>query len=234
MKKKFKSIALIILVFAASVVAASTAFAQKPQNLTKSDREFLRGGRTDTRAEKANALPGAVSPANRTTYQIGKTFSCVIDDSKYMKEEDDLFNYVVVDLVYLIDDLEGQPESQQLQAILKGIIRNTKDLSIVSGEIAAVSKSYFARLNPEKKWYFNVGSSQMNLLIAGWSKDNVGAVKSLKEFQVLVSTAPQGTPQIVLAAMQELSNYSIKVKLTPDDFTALVTDTKAITTMVYV
>ncbi len=222
MKKNFKSIAIMTLVFAASVVAASATFAQKPQTV-----------RSITRTENRSALPGAVNAANRKSYEIGKTLTCVIDDSKYMEDDDSTFNYVIVDLAYLIDDLEGQPESQQLQAILKGILRNTKEFSALSGEIEAVSRSYFARLDSENKWYFNVGSSQRKLMNAGWSKDGTAVAKSLKEIQALVRTAPQGTPQSVINTIKGLSKYGAMAKFTEDDLTAIVDDTKIITNVMY-
>lgn len=219
--------AIVLAVFA--LTANSWAFGQKPQ----SNGELRSAGRAVARGGGANALRGVVSPANRQTFQVGKNFAMAIDDAKYMGIEDDMFNYAVVDLVYLIDSLEGQPEAQQLQAILKGIVRDTKDLALVSGEIATISKSYLARQTTEKKWYFNVGSAQMNLLLAGWGKDGAGSVASVKELQTLARTAPQGTPQIVLDAIRGLSKYAARVSLTEADFTALTTDTKIITTLVY-
>ncbi len=233
MKTNFKSIAIMTLVFAASLVAASTAFAQKPQMLAKADHGSSLGDRAATRAQNGKALQGAISAANRKSYEIGKTLTCVIDYSSYMNEDDDVFKHVIVDLTYLIDDLEGQPEAQQLQMILKGIIRNTKDLSLLSGEIEAVSKSYFTRLDSEKKWYFNVGSSQRKLIAAVWSKDGSAVVKSLKEIQGVIRTAPQGTPQTILDAIKGLSKYGATAKFTEDDLTALVDDTKIITNVMY-
>jgi hypothetical protein len=52
--------------------------------------------------------PGPVSAASQNAYQIGKDFAMAIDDSKKMKDNGDSFNYTIVDMVYLIDELEGR------------------------------------------------------------------------------------------------------------------------------
>jgi hypothetical protein len=115
-----------------------------------------------------------------------------IDDSKKMKDNSDNFNYTIVDLVYLIDELEGQPEAAQLQTMMKQIIRGQKDQSLVSNEIAVISNTYLNRQTAEQKWFFNVGTSQMRLMYAGWAKDATATSKNLKDLQLLMKNAPWG------------------------------------------
>lgn len=213
------------LLFAIGIFAVAGAAAAQP-DVRRSSR-----GETDTKRDAA--MRGVVNAANRQAFQIGKNFAVAIDDAKYMGTDEEMFNYAIVDLVYLIDSLEGQPEAVQLQTLLKGIVRETKEIAAVSSEISAISKSFFARQTTEKRWYFNVGVAQMNLLLAGWGKDSTGSVTNVKELQTLAKTPPAGTPQIVLDAIKGLAVYAVKPKLEQADFTSLVNDTKIITTLVY-
>jgi hypothetical protein len=176
--------------------------------------------------------PG-VSAVNQTSYQIGKDFAMAIDDSKTMKDDGESFNYTIVDLVYLVDELEGQSEAVQLQAILKGVVRGTKDLTKVSGEISTISNMYFARLSGEQKWFYNVGTAQMNLMIAGYSKDAAATAKNLKDLQLLIKSAPQGTSKLVLEAINGLSKYATLNPFTVADYGDMIDDAKLITTLVY-
>ncbi len=177
-------------------------------------------------------MPG-ISPANQTSYQIGKDFAMAIDDSKTMKDSNDSFNYTIVDLVYLIDELEGQAEAAQLQAILKGVVRGTKDLTKVSSEIGIISNTYFARLSAEQKWFYNVGTAQMNLMLAGYGKDAAGTAKNLKDLQQLVKTAPVGTSKLILEAINGLAKYATLNPFTVADYGDMIDDAKLITTLVY-
>jgi hypothetical protein len=224
MNTNFRLYAFITLFLTAFAFADTTyAVAQKPRDERDSFMETNRRG----------MMPGVVSAANRLTFQIGKDFACAIDDSKLMKDDDESFNYTIVDLVYLIDELEGQAEAAQLQAILKGVVRGTKDLTAISGEVAVISNTFLTRQAAEQKWYFNVGSSQMNLMIAGWSKDAVAANKNMKDLQNLSKTSPLGTPPLMLEAIKGLSKYAAMTPMTVNDFSDLVADTKLITTLMY-
>jgi hypothetical protein len=211
-----------LLITALSFAAATSAIAQKPREIRFAGNEVAR-----------RAMMPGVSAANQTSYQTGKNFAMAIEDSKTMKDDSENFDYTIVDLVYLIDGLEGQTEAVQLQAILKGIVRGTKDLAAVSREIAAVSNTYLARQTVEQKWYFNVGSAQMNLMYAGWSKDAAATAKSLKDLQSLTKTAPVGTSKLIIEAINGLSKYATLNPFTVGDYGDMVDDAKIITTLVY-
>ena len=213
--------ALFALVITALTFAANTAsFGQ---------------GHTEFRAiqNRRSMTSGPVSAVNQNAYQIGKDFAMAIDDAKTMKGDSASFNYTIVDLVYLIDELEGQAEAAQLQTLMKQIIRGQKDQTLVSGEIATISNSYLARQNVEQKWFFNVGTSQMNLMIAGWGKDATATAKYMKELQGLSKTAPTSTPKIILDAISGLSKYATLNPFTVADYGDMVDDAKIITTLVW-
>ena len=211
----------VAIMTAFSFAAATSAIAQKP-----------REAHVESAVTRRAMMPG-VSAVNQNTYQIGKDFAMAIEDSKTMKDDNESFNFAIVDLVYLIDELEGQAEAAQLQAILKGVVRGTKDLTKVSSEVAAISNTYLARQTVEQKWYFNVGTAQMNLMLAGWSKDAVATAKNLKDLQMLTKAAPQGTSKLILEAISGLSKYATLNPFTVADYGDMIDDAKIITTLVY-
>lgn len=222
MNTNYKTYALITLFITAFTFAANTfAFGQKPA-------EHRIGS-----FRKRGMTVGPVSAVNQNAFQIGKDFAMAIDDAKTMKTDNASFNYTIVDLVYLIDELEGQVEGTQLQSLMKQIIRGQKDKTLVSGEIATISNSYLARQSAEQKWYFNVGTSQMNLLIAGWGKDATATAKYTKELQGLSKLAPVGTPKIILDAIGGLGKYASLNPFTVADYGDMVEDAKIITTLIW-
>ena len=222
MNTNFKTIAFFALVITALTFSANTfTFGQKPVE-----------HRVET-SRKRGMMPGPVSAASQSAYQIGKDFAMAVDDSKTMKDNGDNFNYTIVDLVYLIDELEGQAEAAQLQTLMKQIVRGQKDQTLVSGEIAAISNTYLNRQTADQKWFFNVGTSQMRLMYAGWAKDATATAKHLKDLQLLTKSAPVGTPKLIIEAINGLSKYATLNPFTVADDGDMVDEAKMITTLVY-
>lgn len=221
MNSNFKIYAFLSLFIAAFTFAANIS-------ATAQEREVR-----NTSAVNNRRSAGLVSITNKLAFQIGKDFAMAIEDTKYMKDDNKSFNFAIVDLVYLIDSLEGQAEAVQLQGIMKGIVRGQKDLTLVSKEIAAISTAYQTRIAAEQKWYFSVGTAQMNLMMSGWAKDATATAKFAKELQGLSKTAPASTPKIILDAMNGLSKYATLNPFTVDDYGDMNNDAKIISTLVY-
>lgn len=223
MNRNFKIYAFAVAFLTAfSFGAATSAQAQKPREARV----------TSTGPTRRPMMPG-VSAVNQTSYQIGKDFAMAIEDSKTMKDDNESFNYTIVDLVYLIDELEGQAEAAQLHAILKGIVRGSKDLAAVSRDISAISNTYLARQTVEQKWYYNVGRAQMNLMLAGYGKDATATAKNLKDLQSLTKTAPHATSRLILEAINGLAKYTTLNPFTAADYGDMIDDAKIITTLVW-
>src|SRR5690349_5472196 len=123
MNTNFKTAFIALFITAFTFAASTFTFGQKPvEHRIESFR-------------KRGMMVGPVSAANQSAYQIGKDFAMAIDDSKTMKDDGESFNFTIVDLVYLIDELEGQAEAAQLQSLMRSIIRGQKDQTRVSSEI---------------------------------------------------------------------------------------------------
>lgn len=225
MKNRVNKVSGLVLVFIVTVVFSGVLVASPGNAKTAMIERSLRSDQ--------KALAGVVSPANRIAFQIAKDFAFAIEDSKFMDDDGDSLNFTIVDLVYLIDQLEGQSEAATLQNILKSVVRGTKTAAVLSAEIKAVANLYYARQTVEGRWYFNVGQSQVNLMMAAWAHDGVALKSHLKALQGLAKTAPKGTAPMVLAAINNLTQHIGKTSFSKEDLTAVVEDAKIINTQVF-
>ena len=142
-------------------------------------------------------------------------------DAAASEDYEDALNYTILDLVYLIDQLDGQPEGVQLQKTLKTVVRGTSTALQVSKEIETISKTYLARQKVDSKWYFNAGQTSMNLMISTYMGDDAQIKKGLTDLQSLIKVAPKGTAKEVIDPMNVLAQYVAKTSFTEEDYTAI-------------
>ena len=219
----------LFVAVALAMVLTVAAFAQMP-NKSENNREQLtellhRQSPTVTKtlgASKGTIVKsGAVTLTNSTNFTIGKNFAMAKFDAAASEDYEDALNYTILDLVYLIDQLDGQPEAVQLQKTLKTVVRGTSTALQVSKEIETISKTYLARQKVDSKWYFNAGQTSMNLMISTYMGDDAQIKKGLTELQSLIKVAPKGTAKEVIDPMNVLAQYVAKTSFTEEDYTAI-------------
>ena len=232
MKKQFNKVTGLVLVFVVTIVLNGISFAASNDGTNSSAKNAPARMLSAKVRPTIKALSAAVAAPNRRAYYIAKDFGFAISDCKAIDIDEDSLDYTIVDLVYLIDHLEGQPEAAQLQSILKDVIHGDEYGVVMAEKIESISKAYVARLASEQKWYFNVGQTQIFLTYAAWRNDAVAIKTRLKEMQELAKIAPSGTAISILNAVNGLAKYIAKTTLTKEDFTAIVNDAKIITTQV--
>lgn len=230
MKKQIKgTFGKLFALAAVAIVLTGAAFAQMPNrsaNAREQLNHLLRGqekSQINTLAvlQKSVVKSNAVTLTNSTNFQIGKDFSLAIFDAAGLDEYEDSMNYTIVDLVYLIDSIDGQPESVTLQKTLKSLVRGTSDTATVKKEIENASKSYLARQKVDQKWYFNAGQTSMNLMISTYMGEDAQIKKGLTDLQALIKVAPSGTPKEVLDPIGSLAKYVAKTTYTEDEYMAI-------------
>jgi len=144
-----QKIKLFTLVFATAFLAG-TAFAGQKTNAKatamKANQALLDKSLSDSRVTK----PAATSdPAlNQNLLALGGDFVIAIRDAEDIVPDDEESTYaaVILDLVYLIDSLEGQREAAKLQSILRKAVRETAS----GGQLAAEIKTVFN--GPVLRW----------------------------------------------------------------------------------
>lgn len=226
--KNYSGKLLLTIATAISLLTGMAAAQQMPNESEANRERFTEQMRRHAAQIKSlaakkgvDAKPATASLSNGDTFQNGKDFTMAMFDAEAMDEDEDAFNYTILDLVYLIDRLDGQPEAAQLQKTLKAVVRGTSTGALVKADIAKVSNAYLARQKVDQKWYFNAGKTSMNLMIATYMGEDANIKKGLNELQALIKTAPKGTAKEILNPMGDLAKYIAQKTYTDEDYTAI-------------
>lgn len=196
----------LFVVITLSAILAGAIFARKSENKAASGNNL-------------NEL--YISNVNRKNFNLGSKFVSALMDAAYLERDENAEKSTIVDLVYLIDFLEGQPETNALQKTLKSIVRGTSNAVQLHLEIENARKSYSKRLPPEQKWYFNSGTAVTNLVFNAYINDNAAMKRNLSEIRELVRIAPQGISDGILVPLNNLTKYIPKTVFTETDYTAV-------------
>jgi len=230
MKTQIKNYSGKVLLTVATALSILTgiATAQMPNEYEAKRKQFA--GQIRRQAVEAKSLDAdksavkktaTVSLSNSDTFQNGKDFMIAMFDAEGLDEYDEALDYTILDLVYLIDRLDGQPEAAQLQKTLKAVIRGTSTGALVKKDIEKISNAYLARQKPDQKWYFNAGKTSMSLMIATFMGEDANIKKHLTGLQSLIKIAPKGTAKEILNPMSALAKYIARETYTDEDYTAI-------------
>ncbi len=219
---------LLLTVATAMSILTATALAQMSNERSTRREQFAEqirrhAAETKSLAENKNAAgkTGAVNLTSKDTFQNGKDFTMAMFDAEAMDDDEEAYNYTIIDLVYLIDRLDGQPEAAQLQKTLRAVVRGTSTAALVKADIEKISNTYSARQKVDKKWYFSAGKTSMNLLIATYMGEDANIKKGLTQLQSMIKTAPKGTAKEILNPMGALAKYAAQKTYTDEDYTAI-------------
>lgn len=215
---------LLLTVAAAVGILTGTIGAQQLPDKYEAGRERL--GKQmrqieSLRAKRNGARKAAAILTGGEMFQNGKDFTTAAYDAEWMDAEQEAFNYTIIDLAYLIDRLEGQPEAAKLQKTLRAVLRGTSTGELVKKDIEKISNAYLARQKVDRKWYFNAGKTSINLLIASYMGEDASIKKGLNQLQSLIKTAPKATAKEILNPMSALAKYAAQKTYTDEDYTAI-------------
>ena len=222
----------LLLVIGMAAIFTGASFAQVNSANPESDNTKYENARrslkmtaksTQLRAGNiVNAKGKYASAENQANFNVGTNFVLAVLSAERLNESRADFDFAIVDLVYLIDSLEGTPEAPVLQKTLKSIIRGTGNSSQVSKEIIEASISYAARLNKEQLWYYSTGMTVTNLLFDVYQKDDAAIKESLSRIQSVLQLAPEGTSEEIIRSMQKLVNYISQATFADGDYNGLM------------
>lgn len=214
---------LIAVAVLTATASAQTSSERKTRREQFAEQIRRHAAETKSLAENKNAAGkiAAVNLTSKDAFQNGKDFTTAAFDAEAMGDDEEAYNYTIIDLVYLIDRLDGQPEAAQLQKTLRAVVRGTSTGALVKADIEEISKAYLARQKADKKWSFNAGKTSMNLLIASYMGEDANIKKGLSELQSLMKTAPKGTAQEILNPMNALAKYAAQKTYADEDYTAI-------------
>lgn len=163
-----------------------------------------------------------VTAQNKLGFNIATKFTMAKFDASLFRNNAEVKNMLVVALVYLVNDLEGQPEAAQLQKTLKLLLDEKNDSAQILANIENASESFSNRLPEEQKWYFASGATVTNLMIGTYMSDNTTIRKNLSEMQTLIKIAPKGTSDAIISTMNDLTKYAGNTHFADDDYHAIL------------
>lgn len=225
----------LFAVAALTLILIAAVFAQKPDARGMSREGFADAlhRRIETKniaerggiAIKSNApRKGATALSNQNYFNLGNDFVLAMYDAGRIEKDADSSKYAIVELVYLIDRLENQPEAAQLQKTLKAVVRRTKTAMQVQKEIETAADAFIARQKPEQKWYLTAGKATMKLSISTYFGEDSAIIQGFAELQALIKSAPKNTGAEVLEPMNTLAKYFDKTVFTEEDYAAIYED----------
>lgn len=163
----------------------------------------------------------SISEINRNSFDVGQRFAFTFFDAQGLEDEK-AYQFLIVDLVELIDKLEGQPEAVELQQVLTSVVRKTVESVQVQREIETMAKNYLARQKDESQWYFNSGATLVKLVMASYFSKDAELKNRLSEMQALITIAPKETPPEMIEPMGDLVKYMAQTAFTEDDYVAII------------
>ena len=211
----------LVTVAVLTITLAGAVFPQKPiEPVRRQIEQNVAGGVSSAAEKKNNSKESRVSPVNRTNFVLSSKFVSAIKDAAYLDSDETAAKSAIVDLVYLIDAFEGQPEAAVLQRILKSAVRKTATAAQVGLEIEKTSKLYSNHLPRSQKWYFNAGTALTNLVFDTYVNDDAAMKSALSEIRELMLIAPKDTPAEITIPMNSLAKY-VAAAFTEKDYAAI-------------
>ena len=207
------------------VFASALVFGQNSV-LTVRAMKHDRSAQTAVRAARTGA--DAISAENVNNYFIGGDF---VSSRNFILSEDQ--RNAITQLAVLWDELQGQPEAAQMEALLRMQIRGSGTVKDRLNKLDAVQSAVETRFKGEQKWFYNVGKSYTQMYTALNGKDIVAMKNSMVELGNLAKTAPASSPATFTTALATLGQMGGKSSLTDAEIAIVQAQFDAIDKMIY-
>jgi hypothetical protein len=222
---KMKTLVRFLTVAMVGVFASALVFGQNSV-LTVRAMKHDRSAQTAVRAARTGA--DAISAENVNNYFMGGDF---VSSRNFILSEDQ--RNAITQLAVLWDELQGQPEAAQMEALLRMQIRGSGTVKDRLNKLDAVQSAVETRFKGEQKWFYNVGKSYTQMYTALNGKDIVAMKNSMVELGNLAKTAPASSPATFTTALATLGQMGGKSSLTDAEIAIVQAQFDAIDKMIY-
>jgi hypothetical protein len=222
---KMKTLVRFLTVAVVGVFASALVFGQNSV-LTVRAMKHDRSAQRAVRAARTGAE--AISAENVNNYFIGGDF---VSSRNFILSEDQ--RNAITQLAVLWDELQGQPEAAQMEALLRMQIRGSGTVKDRLNKLDAVQSAVETRFKGEQKWFYNVGKSYTQMYTALNGKDIVAMKNSMVELGNLAKTAPASSPATFTTALATLGQMGGKSSLTDAEIAIVQAQFDAIDKMIY-
>jgi len=170
----------------------------------------------------------AISAENVNNYFIGGDF---VSTRNFILSEDQ--RNAITQLAVLWDELQGQPEAAQMEALLRTQIRGTGTVKDRLNKLDAIQATVETRFKGEQKWFYSVGKAYTQMYIGLNGKDLVAAKNNMVELGSLAKTAPASSPAGFTTALATLGQMGSKSSLTDAEVAVVQAQFDAIDKIIY-
>jgi hypothetical protein len=216
MRETLRKIVMAVLMTPAA--ATVLPLAAQAQGHDQTPFEKLAGRRAAVVRVASARAGGEISEENYKQFDLGFALVRAGYFSQVAVDDEEFNSDAIVELVYLADRLEGQPEAAKLEAVLKMVVRGTGTAEQRWDAVGEVVKSYSARQQPGARWFFDSGVTLTKVSLYSYLEDQPNLQAELKTLQQLIAKTPQGVPAEVTKPMREVAQYAAQQALTSDDY----------------
>lgn len=220
-----KTLVRFLTVAAIGVFASALVFGQNSL-LTVRAMKHDRSATKVVRAARIGA--DAISAENVNNYFIGGD---LVSSRNFILSEDQ--RNAITQLAVLWDELQGQPEAVQMEALLRMQIRSTGTIKDRLNKLDAIQAAVEARFKGEQKWFYNVGKAYTQMYIGLNGKDVVAVKNNMVELGNLAKTAPASSPTAFTTALATLGQLGGKSSLTDAEIATVQAQFDAIDKIIY-
>ena len=222
---KMKTLVRFLTVAVVGVFASTLVFGQSSV-LTVRTLKHDRSGQTVLRTARTGA--DAISVENVNNYFIGGDF---VSTRNFILSEDQ--RNAITQLAVLWDELQGQPEAAQIEAVLRTQIRGTGTIKDRLNKLDDIQAAVETRFKGEQKWFYNVGKAYTQMYIALNGKELVAVKNNMVELGNLAKMAPASSPATFTTALATLGQMGGKGSLTDAEIAVVQAQFDAIDKMIY-
>lgn len=220
-----KTLVRFLTVAAVGVFASALVFGQNSL-LTVRAMKHDRSATKVVRAARIGA--DAISAENVNNYFIGGD---LVSSRNFILSEDQ--RNAITQLAVVWDELQGQPEAVQMEALLRMQIRSTGTIKDRLNKLDAIQAAVEARFKGEQKWFYNVGKAYTQMYIGLNGKDVVAVKNNMVELGNLAKTAPASSPTSFTTALATLGQLGGKSSLTDAEIATVQAQFDAIDKIIY-
>lgn len=158
------------------------------------------------------------SSVGRTSFMLGRDFSLAVFNASRLKKDQHATKHLIVDLVYLIDRLEGSSESVSLRKTLTQVVRESAAREVIAAQIEKEGDRYRARLKGVELWNFDIGYTALHLTLASYNNVESAVREDIAKLKALGDSCPDSTSQAAIEKIAVLQRFVTDAQISDEDY----------------
>jgi hypothetical protein len=210
-----RTIVYLVIAFIVITLAGVLAFGQEAAGASTLTSRIEK--RQMQMLKRHMSMPvGSISADNVNSYFVGYDFEAAAQLISAGKTREAL-----AQLAFLWDELSGQAEAQQIESVMRMVIRAQGTREQTVQKLTTAQTTIEGKLRGDRRWYYEVGKTYSQMYISVSDTLETPDLRTFKlklvELGKLARTAPVGTPVEFVGALAKLGEYGGKQSMTEQD-----------------